>query len=586
MESYERSLKRNSFQLVNYFIRMYPWKSVIISTCLLISGLIEGLGLSAILPLLNLMVQGKMDVGGILGSSVQRILSFCGVEASVSLFLILILIAFLLKATMTFLAMRYASLTAAGIAVNLKMNFLRSLMNARWDYFLSHPSGRFAGALSTESEQAADSYVFACKMLTAIIQMGIYLAITFVISWKVSLFALIAGGGSMAVLNIFVEKMRHAIVHFINLFHSVNSKLIDALQGIKSLKAMALENRTESLLAPDINDLKRYRRKADMSKVSLDVLREPFQLVAVVACFYFAFKILNIGFEVLATNLFLFTRILDSAGRFQINHQNLVRHESMFWSMQSLIAETTAEKEVISGGGLPTLGRNIRLDGVTFSRGTKPILKNASMQVPAGQLTMLVGPTGSGKTTTADLIIGLIRPEAGEVWVDSVPLHDLDMKAWRSMVGYVPQELFLFHDTVLRNVTLGDSKFSSEEAEAMLRVTGAWEFVAALPDGIHSVVGERGAKLSGGQRQRIAIARALIRKPKLLILDEATSGLDPGAEESLFMSLRRMSEPLTIFAISHRSSFSKVADIIYAIEEGEIKTLEKGPENHSMLSRQ
>ena len=586
MESYERSLKRNSFQLVNYFIRMYPWKSVIISTCLLISGLIEGLGLSAILPLLNLMVQGKMDVGGILGSSVQRILSSCGVEASVSLFLILILIAFLLKATMTFLAMRYASLTAAGIAVNLKMNFLRSLMNARWDYFLSHPSGRFAGALSTESEQAADSYVFACKMLTAIIQMGIYLAITFVISWKVSLFALIAGGGSMAVLNIFVEKMRHAIVHFINLFHSVNSKLIDALQGIKSLKAMALENRTESLLAPDINDLKRYRRKADMSKVSLDVLREPFQLVAVVACFYFAFKILNIGFEVLATNLFLFTRILDSAGRFQINHQNLVRHESMFWSMQSLIAETTAEKEVISGGGLPTLGRNIRLDGVTFSRGTKPILKNASMQVPAGQLTMLVGPTGSGKTTTADLIIGLIRPEAGEVWVDSVPLHDLDMKAWRSMVGYVPQELFLFHDTILRNVTLGDSKFSSEEAEAMLRVTGAWEFVAALPDGIHSVVGERGAKLSGGQRQRIAITRALIRKPKLLILDEATSGLDPGAEESLFMSLRRMSEPLTIFAISHRSSFSKVADIIYAIEEGEIKTLEKGPENHSMLSRQ
>lgn len=387
----------------------------------------------------------------------------------------------------------------------------------------------------------------------------------------------------MAVLNIFVEKMRRAIVHFIDLFHAVNSKLIDALQGIKSLKAMALEDRTESLLAPDINDLKRYRKKADMSKVSLDVLREPFQLVAVVACFYFAFKILNIGFEVLATNLFLFTRILDSAGRFQINHQNLVRHESMFWSMTSLIAETMAEKEVISGGSLPTLEKSIRLDGVTFNRGTKPILKNASMQVPAGRLTMLLGPTGSGKTTTADLIIGLIRPEAGEVWVDSAPLHDLDMKAWRSMVGYVPQELFLFHDTILRNVTLGDSKFSSEEAEAMLRVTGAWEFVAALPDGIHSVVGERGAKLSGGQRQRIAMARALIRKPKLLILDEATSGLDSGAEESLFMSLRSLSEPLTIFAISHRSSFSNIADILYGIEAGEIKPLKKGPENRSML---
>jgi ATP-binding cassette subfamily C protein len=251
--------------------------------------------------------------------------------------------------------------------------------------------------------------------------------------------------------------------------------------------------------------------------------------------------------------------------------------------MTSLIAETMAEKEVISGGSFPTLEKSIRLDGVTFNRGTKPILKNASMQVPAGRLTMLVGPTGSGKTTTADLIIGLIRPEAGEVWVDSAPLHDLDMKAWRSMVGYVPQELFLFHDTILRNVTLGDPKFSSEEAEAVLRVTGAWEFVAALPEGIHSVVGERGAKLSGGQRQRIAMARALIRKPKLLILDEATSGLDSGAEESLFMSLRSLSEPLTIFAISHRSSFSNIADILYGIEAGEIKPLKKGPENRSML---
>src|SRR5690606_8181824 len=133
----------------------------------------------------------------------------------------------------------------------------------------------------------------------------------------------------------------------------------------------------------------------------------------------------------------------------------------------------------------------------------------------AGQLTVITGASGAGKTTLTDLLLGLYLPDRGEVLIDGVPLAEIDLQCWRSMVGYVPQELILFHDTVLANITLGDPTISEERAEAALRAAGAWGFVSSLPRGLHTIVGERGTRLSGGQRQRVALARALVHDPKL-----------------------------------------------------------------------
>jgi ATP-binding cassette subfamily C protein len=173
----------------------------------------------------------------------------------------------------------------------------------------------------------------------------------------------------------------------------------------------------------------------------------------------------------------------------------------------------------------------------------------------------------------------LLRPQQGEVWIDDVPLAEVNLKSWRRMIGYIPQETILLHDTVLNNVTLGDPDLSATDVQDALRAAGAWEFVNSMPQAMQSMVGERGGKLSGGQRQRIAIARALVHKPKLLILDEATSGLDPESEAAVCDTLQQLRGELTILAISHQSALVKIADKAYRIQDGKILQTENTSES-------
>jgi ATP-binding cassette subfamily C protein len=248
--------------------------------------------------------------------------------------------------------------------------------------------------------------------------------------------------------------------------------------------------------------------------------------------------------------------------------------ESAFWSMRRTIdAARRAEELLPSKGTVPAFAHSIRLEDVSFAYEATPVLDRLSLEIPSGSLTALIGPSGSGKTTIIDLVIGLLQPQSGRVLVDDTPLSAVDLKAWRHMIGYVPQETILLHDSVHHNVTLGDTAVSMEDVEYALRGAGAWEFTAALPEGVHSTVGERGGRLSGGQRQRIMIARALAHRPRLLILDEATSALDPASEAEIRKTLEQLRGELTILAISHQTGLVESADRVYRLERGRVQAV-------------
>ena len=232
----------------------------------------------------------------------------------------------------------------------------------------------------------------------------------------------------------------------------------------------------------------------------------------------------------------------------------------------------------------PAFTRSIVFTNLKFGYGDKILLNCPDIEVKAKNLTVFIGPSGAGKTTIVDLITGLLRPQEGDVWVDDHPLGELDLGVWRKMLGYVPQEPVLFNDSIRANIVLGDTHLGDVAIENALRSAGLWETVSQLPEGMDAQVGERGARFSGGQRQRLALARALVRTPQLLILDEATSSLDIQSEEAVLDTIRGLRGEITMLAISHRSNFSQIADTVYEVRDGEI-TLVKGAQMKMSYSK-
>jgi ATP-binding cassette subfamily B protein len=206
----------------------------------------------------------------------------------------------------------------------------------------------------------------------------------------------------------------------------------------------------------------------------------------------------------------------------------------------------------------------------TYPTNHKPSLKNITFSAKPGQMIALVGPSGSGKSTLINLVIGFLRPSSGSIRVDTLDYKDLDLRTVRKFLSVVPQESVLFDGTIAENISYGLSDVSESDIRTALKDANALEFVEAFDDGIETIVGERGARLSGGQRQRLAIARALIRNPRILILDEATSALDSESERLIQDALSRLMLNRTTFVVAHRLSTIKEADLILVLEDGAI----------------
>jgi ATP-binding cassette subfamily C protein len=562
-------IDRRTLQFFAYYLRSYPGASALMVGLLVLSGVLEGVGILSLVPLLSVVSGGQQERGGSgVHDAIADAVGAVGLQPTIGVLIAVIVVSMSLKAVALWLAMRQVGFIVARVARDLRLALVRALLRARWGYFGMHPLGRFANAITNETTAATAAYREACTVLAALLQILMYVTISLLISWQSTAAALIIGGGLFVGLRRFVDMSRAAGQAQVALNKSLSGRIVDALQGIKAIKAMALEDRVLPILERETEELNVAQQKRVTAQETPRIIQEPVATLVLGIGLYVLLTLRSMPFGSVLLLAFIFQRLIAHMNTLHLRYQVVVNGESSFWSVRDQIvdAEREAERAVDSEAGvMPRFEREIRFESVSFGFPQKPLFDSLSLTIPHGSFVALIGPSGVGKTTIIDLLVGLHRTKAGEIFIDDAPLSTVDMRAWRRAIGYVPQEMLLFNDTIEHNITLGDESVGRERLEWALRAAGAWDFVAERHGGLDGMVGNSGSRLSGGQRQRLAIARALVRSPEILVLDEATTALDPDTEAGIFESLERLRGVVTIIAISHQPMLRDAADIVYHI---------------------
>ena len=562
----------NRFYPIYYFLRAYPKRSIFTVFALLFSGLAEVVSFAAMIPLLGMAMfqdTGDKDLS-FLESGISEIFDIFGLEMSMGGILVLIVLLMTLKSILSFYAMKEVGYICADVEVDLRKSMVDSLLYADWRYYLNNQTGDFSSAISTQVQNACNVFRATGLVLAGIIQVGLFSAMSLTISIPITLGGILLGIVVMFILRNFVTLARVSAKTLAKHQGTLLSTLIDGLRGIKSNKAMGLQDRLQKYLDQDIVKLADMRKRIILSSSVLKNFTEPVQVLGIAIALYILSSYWKGGFEELLVLIMLFYRTGQRLGNLQIYYQQIFTAIPPFWFVINIINNAKKEREDLKSGDEPSLNQSIVFNKVSFAYDDKNVLDKVDLNINAGDFITIIGPSGGGKTTLTDMLLRFNKPDSGTIEIDGININDLSKAKLRNMIGYVPQETVLFHDTVRNNLTFGDNKISDNKLTKVLQRAGALHFVEQLPDGLDFNVGEHGGRLSGGQKQRLGLARALLHTPKILLLDEPTSALDKKSENDILNTLNELRGTVTIIAISHQETFVNASDIKYSLENGKL----------------
>ncbi len=545
-----------------------PW---LVLLALLLAAICEAVGISAILPAISIVSEGHGSAGqSAISRVVEQVLAAFGLATTLESVLIFISAALVLKALISFLTHTYAGIAAAQVSITLRQRLIDALFRANWRFYASQQGGRFATAISGESNRAGEAYLLSAQYTAMAIQSLIYIAVTILIDWRLAVMGVVVGLVMAYALQVFVTMSRKAGRKQTDATKDLTVKTVELLANIKPLKTMQRYQSFQSAIAQAMRRLQRSLARREIARQILLQTGDVITALALISVIYIAFTYFKVSFGTLVVSGLLFMKVVQNITKLQKLEQQFANAEGAHERVTQLIALTDANREPAYGTIPPDTSADFRFENVSFAYESEPVLRNVSLTVSARQITVLKGLSGSGKTTLIDLLVGLHRPQAGKIFLGGTPLEEVDIAALRKRIGYVSQDLSLLHATVRENICLGDASLGESEVAEAVRLAGLEAFIASLPRGLDTSVGEMGTRLSGGQRQRIALARALVTHPDILILDEVTSALDPATEAGIVSNIKGLSKSFTIIVITHRDAWVDVADHLYEVKAGSV----------------
>jgi ATP-binding cassette subfamily C protein len=536
---------------------------------LLLAGLTEGVSLLVFVPALQLL----QDAGAQHGA-VARVLGASGVPYRLGPVLLLCVALVGVRALLVYGKNRCAARLHFGFADRLRLRLYRGLGEAQWAV-----AGALRGAdiedMLTNGVSRVQSGVWSLLLLAqAVVLFGVYLSLSALAS--PTLTALVGSAGLALMLALRGQRRQAATLGArLNGDRQASFREMSALvSGLKVAKSFGRESAHAQRFANTVDATRGgYVRYADLSARS-GLLFQVAAGALLGGAVYVGARQLALDLPTLLLLVFCVARLAPYLSQLQMHAQDLLFALPAWQQACTLEATLAAAREQpVSGDERFTLRRALDVEqlSVTYPGADRPALDGVTLSLPAGRCTALTGPSGAGKSTLADVLLGLIPADSGTLRIDGQTLRPALMQAWRRRVGYVQQETFLLPDSVRENLRLGDPQADDAALWQALDLAAAADFVRALPHGLDTPVGERGSRLSGGERQRLALARALLRQPLLLILDEVTASLDAVNQARIGEALDGLRGRVTILLITHRQALTRHADHTLVLEAGRLR---------------
>ena len=569
---------RMYFRLLK-FIKPHLGLFGLASLCMVGSTLLNGIQTGAFIPLADRIVSNRTVaippwLPGWLAGFVRW---FNGVPPMMLLtaFALIIPVLFLLKGVFEFLQTFYMNDVSQRVIRDLRQKLFDKFTSLSLDYHQTHQTGATMSRILYDTGVVQNSIV---EGLTDLVYQPLlivlYLGIVFAIHWKLALITFIVvplvAGITLRIGRILKKLSHQAQV----MMGELNSTILESISGIQVIQAFLMEQTARIKFAATNERSYRLNRKIQKRMNFLTPLTDAIGATGG------AFVLWYGGAKVLAGELTLgtFTAFLFAmlslirpfkrlARLHSINQQALAAAARIFEVFDTAPTVQEHPKAKILG----PFRREVVFDRVSFQYGDgQPVLRGVSLSLPRGEIVALVGPSGGGKTTLANLLPRFHDVASGRVLIDGVDVRHVTLGSLRSQIGLVTQQTTLFNDTVRANLTIGNPTASLTDVIEASKAANAHAFISRLPKGYDTVIGERGELLSGGERQRLSIARALLKNPPMLILDEATSQLDADSERLITEAIERACQDRTVLMIAHRLSTVRMAHRIVVIQEGRI----------------
>ena len=572
--------------------RPHLLRIVLIAAATFVCSIAEVASIGLIVPVAGIMITPEQSVNNPINSVLQRLAVMAGMspqsESIVLAGLLVVAGLVVIKNGLTLANTRWLIWLMNSVANHTRVRLLDAYLRSRFDEIMQRGRGAIFEDITKASSSVSSAIFYGAQLLTAATYVLTTLGLLLYLSWSVTL--VIAGlvlVGMRYMRTALEDKSKIIGRQLHELGQHQSALMVDALDGARVVKIHTVEATVVARLQSIQNMALPKSVRAGFLAAVPAMFFEVSGILFVVLLVGFVFGIPNSGLTLptLMAMVVGLRRLLPSASGVNTNLVSLstvVRHIEVTDEVLNMLPRERFGSRPLSAGGVET----IKLENVSFhypGRKESRVLRDVNLTLKRGQVTALVGHTGAGKSTVANLLVGLYSPSSGVVMVDGIELRELDLGAWRRNIGYVGQDTYLFNDALLDNIVLWDDSVHLDEIEGSARAAQLDEFVGSLPDGYDTIVGDRGLKLSGGQRQRVAIARAILHKPGVLIFDEATSELDNITERAVHGAISSLRAGAIVVIVAHRLGTVQDADQIIVMHDGCV--VEHGPYEKLMEQR-